>query len=133
MGRKKTLSPKHFDLNFLVKKKWVYKKFESKKIQGPKNARLEKFGEKKNFQPTFFNASPLFLKSRRKNVKKLLFLSKKKQDLKTLIFDKKKQIKEQPKIFNSSPFFFLNSSPHFFNSSRINVKELFFFLIKKTH
>ena len=52
--RKKTLSPKHFDLNFLVKKNGFTKNLSQKKIQGPKNARLEKFGEKKNFQPTFF-------------------------------------------------------------------------------
>jgi len=30
------------------------KTFESKKIQGPKNARLEKFGEKKNFKSKAF-------------------------------------------------------------------------------
>jgi len=60
----------------------------------------------------------------------LLFLSKQKnQDLKTLIFNKK-QIKSSPKYLIPAHFFF-NSSPHFFNSSRINVKELFFLNQKK--
>merc|ERR1712105_516608 len=54
----------------------------------------------------FFNSSPPFLKSSRKNVKKLLFLSKK-----TLIFNKK-QIKSSPKYLIPAHFFF-NSSPHF--------------------
>jgi len=54
----------------------------------------------------------------------LLFLSKK-----TLIFNKK-QIKSSPKYLIPAHFFF-NSSPHFFNSSRINVKELFFLNQKK--
>merc|ERR1712105_373818 len=102
--------------------------FKGKK---PKNLKTPIFNKKiyssqKYLIPAhfFFNSSPLFLKSSRKNVKKLLFLSKK-----TLIFNKK-QIKSSPKYLIPAHFFF-NSSPHFFNSSRINVKELFFFNQKK--